>query len=193
MPLTEPPESFDAAAQPAPAPRPGPPPRLVLFDIDGTLVRTGGAGVHAFGRTAELLYGVPGVAERTRFHGRTDTALVKEFFLGNGLQGRALVAPDGRPLPTGREAVLIEENQQRAYLGFERPVRAHTLVTARHRMSVYAEGTWGELYDLASHPGETVNLWDEPSTRELKLELLLQMARAQIEHGDTSPNPTRVA
>lgn len=89
MPLTEPPESFDAAAQPAPAPRPGPPPRLVLFDIDGTLVRTGGAGVHAFGRTAELLYGVPGVAERTRFHGRTDTALVKEFFLGNGLQGRA--------------------------------------------------------------------------------------------------------
>jgi arylsulfatase len=111
----------------------------------------------------------------------------------NGLQGRALVAPDGQPLPTGREAVLIEENQQRAYLGFERPVRVHTLVTARHRMSVYAEGTWGELYDLASDPGETVNLWDEPSAHELKLELLLQMARAQIEHGDTSPNPTRVA
>jgi len=63
--------------------------RLVLFDIDGTLIRTGGAGVHAFGRTAELLYGIPGVAERTHFHGRTDTALVKEFFLGNGLQGRS--------------------------------------------------------------------------------------------------------
>lgn len=54
--------------------------RLVLFDIDGTLIRTGGAGVHAFGRTAELLYGVAGVAERTHFHGRTDTALVREFF-----------------------------------------------------------------------------------------------------------------
>jgi len=63
--------------------------RLVLFDIDGTLIRTGGAGVHAFGRTAELLYGVAGVAERTRFHGRTDTALVREFFLSNGLQGRS--------------------------------------------------------------------------------------------------------
>jgi phosphoglycolate phosphatase-like HAD superfamily hydrolase len=63
--------------------------RLVLFDIDGTLIRTGGAGVHAFGRTAELLYGIPGVAERTHFHGRTYTALVKEFFLGNGLQGRS--------------------------------------------------------------------------------------------------------
>ena len=65
------------------------PTRLVLFDIDGTLIRTGGAGVHAFGRTAELLYGIPGVAERTHFHGRTDTALVKEFFLGHGLQGRS--------------------------------------------------------------------------------------------------------
>ena len=63
--------------------------RLVLFDIDGTLIRTGGAGVHAFGRTAELLYGVPGVAERTHFHGRTDTALVREFFVNNGLQGRS--------------------------------------------------------------------------------------------------------
>ena len=63
--------------------------RLVLFDIDGTLIRTGGAGVHAFGRTAELLYGVAGVAERTHFHGRTDTALVREFFLSNGLQGRS--------------------------------------------------------------------------------------------------------
>ena len=62
--------------------------RLVLFDIDGTLIRTGGAGIHAFGRTAELLYGVPGVAERTHFHGRTDTALVREFFTNNGLQGK---------------------------------------------------------------------------------------------------------
>ena len=50
---------------PTPFSPPFPMTRLVLFDIDGTLIRTGGAGVHAFGRTAELLYGVPGVAERT--------------------------------------------------------------------------------------------------------------------------------
>lgn len=74
---------------PTPFSPPFPMTRLVLFDIDGTLIRTGGAGVHAFGRTAELLYGVPGVAERTHFHGRTDTALVREFFVNNGLQGRS--------------------------------------------------------------------------------------------------------
>lgn len=95
-PIPGPMTSTDLADSPEVDPRthdrarhPAQPTRLVLFDIDGTLIRTGGAGVHAFGRTAELLYGIPGVAERTHFHGRTDTALVKEFFLGHGLQGRS--------------------------------------------------------------------------------------------------------
>ncbi len=60
--------------------------RLVLFDIDGTLIRTGGAGVRAFGRTAELLFGQAGAAERMTFHGRTDTGLVREFFRKHGIQ-----------------------------------------------------------------------------------------------------------
>lgn len=59
--------------------------RLVLFDIDGTLIRTGGAGVRAFGRVAELLFGQPEAAERMTFHGRTDTSLVREFFRNHGL------------------------------------------------------------------------------------------------------------
>lgn len=59
--------------------------RLVLFDIDGTLIRTGGAGVRAFGRTADLLFGVKGASERMNFHGRTDVALVREFFRNHGI------------------------------------------------------------------------------------------------------------
>lgn len=59
--------------------------RLVLFDIDGTLILTGGAGVRAFGRTAELLFGVQGASERMSFHGRTDVALVREFFRNHGI------------------------------------------------------------------------------------------------------------
>ncbi len=62
--------------------------RLVLFDIDGTLIRTGGAGVGAFGQTAELLFGVKGASERTHFHGRTDTAIIREFLLQNGKGAR---------------------------------------------------------------------------------------------------------
>ena len=49
---------------------------------------SGGGGKVGLTQALELV-GIPGVAERTHFHGRTDTALVKEFFLGNGLQGRS--------------------------------------------------------------------------------------------------------
>ena len=53
--------------------------RLVLFDIDGTLIRTGGAGVRAFARTADVIHARPGGTDSLRFHGRTDTSLVREF------------------------------------------------------------------------------------------------------------------
>jgi len=54
--------------------------RLVLFDIDGTLIRTGGSGVEAFARTFASVFGVPGGTERIRFAGRTDISLVREMF-----------------------------------------------------------------------------------------------------------------
>jgi phosphoglycolate phosphatase len=53
--------------------------RLVLFDIDGTLVRTGGAGVKAFARTFATAFNVADGFERLKFAGRTDTSLVREF------------------------------------------------------------------------------------------------------------------
>jgi phosphoglycolate phosphatase len=34
-------------------------PRILLFDIDGTLVSTGGAGAVAWKRAFEELYGIP--------------------------------------------------------------------------------------------------------------------------------------
>ncbi len=59
--------------------------RLILFDIDGTLIRTGGAGVKAFALTAQEVFGRPGGTESLRFHGRTDVSLIREFFQVNGL------------------------------------------------------------------------------------------------------------
>jgi phosphoglycolate phosphatase len=53
--------------------------RLVLFDVDGTLIRTGGAGVKAFARTFTSEFKVADGFERLKFAGRTDTGLVKEF------------------------------------------------------------------------------------------------------------------
>jgi phosphoglycolate phosphatase-like HAD superfamily hydrolase len=54
--------------------------KLVLFDIDGTLVRTGGAGIEAFRRVFATEFGAKDGFEQLKFAGRTDLGLVREFF-----------------------------------------------------------------------------------------------------------------
>src|SRR5438309_5887495 len=54
--------------------------RLVLFDIDGTLIRTGGAGVKAFAQVFATEFNAVDGFERLKFGGRTDVSLVREFF-----------------------------------------------------------------------------------------------------------------
>ena len=54
--------------------------RLILFDIDGTLVHTGGAGVKAFAKTFTTEFNAVDGIEALKFAGRTDTSLVREFF-----------------------------------------------------------------------------------------------------------------
>ncbi len=59
--------------------------RLVLFDIDGTLIRTGGAGVRAFERTFAGEFKIPRATQSLNFAGRTDTSLVRECFRAHGI------------------------------------------------------------------------------------------------------------
>ena len=54
--------------------------RLVLFDIDGTLIRTGGAGVKSFERTFALEFGLAQATREMNFAGRTDPSLVRQCF-----------------------------------------------------------------------------------------------------------------
>jgi phosphoglycolate phosphatase-like HAD superfamily hydrolase len=54
--------------------------RLVLFDIDGTLIRTGGAGVQAFAQVFDRHFGARDGFEKLKFAGRTDYGIVREFF-----------------------------------------------------------------------------------------------------------------
>jgi len=53
---------------------------FILFDIDGTLVRTGHAGTQAFSKTFAVEFDLHHGAERMKFAGRTDVSLVREFF-----------------------------------------------------------------------------------------------------------------
>ncbi len=54
--------------------------RLVLFDIDGTLVHTGGAGIKSFAKVFQDEFNAHDHLEKLKFAGRTDTNLVREFF-----------------------------------------------------------------------------------------------------------------
>lgn len=49
---------------------------LLLFDIDGTLLLSGGAGVRAMTRTFETVFGIPDAFARSDVAGRTDTFLL---------------------------------------------------------------------------------------------------------------------
>lgn len=59
--------------------------RLVLFDIDGTLVHTGGAGMRAFAKVFATEFNLPNGTEHLKFAGRTDVSLVREFFTRNDI------------------------------------------------------------------------------------------------------------
>jgi arylsulfatase A-like enzyme len=111
----------------------------------------------------------------------------------NGAQGKGLFTPTGQSKPSQRDAVLIEENQQRAYLGFDKPVRVRTVITASHRMSVFVEGGWGEIYDLQQDPHEVNNLWDAVEAQPIKSALMHRLVQLMMEYSDSSPNPTRIA
>jgi phosphoglycolate phosphatase-like HAD superfamily hydrolase len=59
--------------------------RLVLFDIDGTLLQTGGAGVKAFRKVFTTEFKAADGFERLNFAGRTDYSLVREYFTYHGI------------------------------------------------------------------------------------------------------------
>lgn len=60
--------------------------RLVLFDIDGTLIRTGGAGVRAFDEAFAREFQVPNGTAHMNFAGRTDTSLIREAMQLHGVE-----------------------------------------------------------------------------------------------------------
>jgi len=60
--------------------------RLVLFDIDGTLIHTSGAGEKAFARVFANFFGVADGTEKLKFAGRTDVAILREFFVHNAIE-----------------------------------------------------------------------------------------------------------
>ena len=54
--------------------------KLLLFDVDGTLVSTGRAGVRALDRAFCQVVGIVNALDGVRLHGKTDPAIIREAF-----------------------------------------------------------------------------------------------------------------
>lgn len=116
-----------------------------------------------------------------------DRARVQPY---NGIQGESLMpAISGQGAMSARDSMVIEDDQQRAYLGFTAPPRLRTLLTRRWRMTIAQGDPWGEMYDLGNDPHEMDNLFDDPAQRAVRGELMEKLAYREMELADRSPLP----
>src|SRR5215213_3867114 len=74
--------------------------RLILFDIDGTLVLTGGAGGRAMSRAFQELFGIPDAFDGIAMAGKTDAWLLADALSTHG------IAPDDPRVAQYRDVYL---------------------------------------------------------------------------------------
>src|SRR5438067_1039796 len=60
-------------------------PRVILFDIDGTLVLTGGAGLRAMARAFEEVFGISDAFQGIPMPGRTDHWILSDAATAHGV------------------------------------------------------------------------------------------------------------
>ena len=60
--------------------------RVLLFDIDGTLIRSGGAGKAAMEAGLRAEFGLKELHDRVSYSGRTDTGIARELLAIHGLE-----------------------------------------------------------------------------------------------------------
>src|SRR5690625_119687 len=66
--------------------------RLILFDIDGTILSTNGAAARGFHRALLEVYGTAGPIETHPFDGKTDPQIARELLTLAGLSSEEIEA-----------------------------------------------------------------------------------------------------
>ncbi|MCY3675319.1 MAG: sulfatase-like hydrolase/transferase [Rhodobacteraceae bacterium] len=110
----------------------------------------------------------------------------------NGIQGKNLL-PTIFDNQAVRNEIMVEFNDGASKLGFKQPARVRSLVDSRWRYTIYANQSWGELYDLYNNPDETQNLWDDPESLNIRHQLSERMNHQLTNFMDESPLSTRLA
>ena len=73
-----------------------------------------------------------------------------------------------------RDSIVVENHHG------TRSFHMRTFVTERYKITVYRDGEDGELFDLEMDPGETQNLWRDPSSHALKSRLFHEFLQATL-------------
>lgn len=128
---------------------------LILWDIDGTLLSTGGAGRAALDEAFEALHGVPEAFSAVEFGGRTDFGIVRQAYRLHGLPhpedgGAALLRAY---LPRLRERLRLGRARICVHPG------VHQVLDAAQERAINGllTGNWAEG---ARHKLEAVGLWE---------------------------------
>lgn len=60
--------------------------KICFFDIDGTLIASGGAGQRAFARVFREMFGIDEISKNVSFAGRSDRAITMDLLAAHGIQ-----------------------------------------------------------------------------------------------------------
>jgi phosphoglycolate phosphatase-like HAD superfamily hydrolase len=127
-------------------------PKLLLFDVDGTLIDTGGAGRRAMRRTFEDVFQVSPSSDAFDLPGRTDRLVIQE-----------ILSAAGRPSPDARECRAFAER-------YEEHLR-HELQVAHHPRGVVKPGVVPLLESLAARADVLAGLLTGNLRRAAQLKL----------------------
>ena len=88
-----------------------------------------------------------------------------EIPVPQGMQGVSLL-----PLLTGKSSQIQDATM--VELQATKNICQQTLITKHHKLVVYRDQDYGELYDLQYDPDQYINLWSIPQAASLKAELM---------------------
>ena len=105
--------------------------RLILFDVDGTLVECGRQVREILSATLEEVYGTTGSVDRLDFAGRTDPGILLDVLTDAGLAERDIL--DRIPEVRARYAARLERDLDRRCMRLLPGVAAHLESLARRK------------------------------------------------------------
>lgn len=107
-----------------------------------------------------------------------------------GIQGLSMIDLMLGKKDRHRNTVLIEDDREVIYLGFQEPQRVRTMVSENYRLSMTQPANIFELYDLKNDPDEITNLWHDENCAELKSQQTESLLKLICEMQDWAPLPT---